>query len=284
VLFLQNITGFTVGRAHEEAGMIKHEAKLIEALSNAPVARLTVLCGASYGAGNYGMCGRAFKPSFLFSWPNAKNAVMGGEQAAMTMRQVTEAAGRRGGEAVDEEALARESREIVDNFNTRSSAIYTSSLLLDDGVINPRDTRDVLAIVLETVSHAQLRSVTPIQFGVARFQAALCSTHKQGDKHEDQQATSHWIPGRPRGQLAHPVPGAGLADQAGALRGRGGRWRLRVRHLDALLRRTNCGTLGPVCCGGEPTWCRRQSRRRVRRAVHARCPHLSGHGKQHACG
>jgi geranyl-CoA carboxylase beta subunit len=169
ILFLQNITGFIVGRAHEEAGMIKHGAKLIQALSNASVPRITVLCGASYGAGNYGMCGRAFKPSFLFAWPNAKTAVMGGEQAAMTMRQVAEAAARRSGEPVDEMALARESREIVDNFNAQSSAVHTSSLLLDDGVIDPRDTRDVLAMVLETVAQAQARPLAPVQFGVARL-------------------------------------------------------------------------------------------------------------------
>ncbi len=169
ILFLQNITGFIVGRAHEEAGMIKHGAKLIQALSNAPVPRITVLCGASYGAGNYGMCGRAFKPCFLFSWPNAKTAVMGGEQAAMTMRQVAEAAARRTGEPMDEQAMARESEEIVDTFNAQSSAIHTSSLLLDDGVIDPRDTREVLGIALETVTQARLRAVSPIQFGVARL-------------------------------------------------------------------------------------------------------------------
>ena len=169
ILFLQNITGFIVGRAHEEAGMIKHGAKLIQALSNAPVPRITLLCGASFGAGNYGMCGRAFKPDFLFSWPNARTAVMGGEQAAMTMRMVAEGAARRAGRAVDEDALAQESREIVDNFNEQSTAIYTSSLLLDDGIIDPRDTRDVLGVVLRTAAAAKARPVIPIQFGVARF-------------------------------------------------------------------------------------------------------------------
>ena len=169
ILFLQNITGFIVGRAHEEAGMIKHGAKLIQALSNAPVPRITLLCGASFGAGNYGMCGRAFKPDFLFSWPNAKTAVMGGEQAAMTMRMVAEGAARRTGRPLDEDALAQESREIVDNFNEQSTAIYTSSLLLDDGIIDPRDTREVLGVVLKAVAAAKARAVVPIQFGVARF-------------------------------------------------------------------------------------------------------------------
>jgi len=169
LVFLQNITGFMVGRDHEEAGMIKHGAKLIQALSNAPVPRITILCGASYGAGNYGMCGRAFKPDFLFSWPNAKTAVMGGEQAAMTMRLVAESAARRSGEPIDDAALARESQEILDTFNAQSSAIHTSSLLLDDGVINPCDTRDVLSLVLDLAAHARTHSVYPVQFGVARL-------------------------------------------------------------------------------------------------------------------
>jgi len=169
LVFLQNITGFMVGRRHEEAGMIKHGAKLIQALSNAPVPRFTVLCGASYGAGNYGMCGRAFKPDLLFSWPNAKTAVMGGEQAAMTMRTVAENAARRGGKEVDEEALAAESRAIVDTFESQSSAIHTSSLLLDDGVIDPRETRAWLGMALATTSDARARAVQPMQFGVARL-------------------------------------------------------------------------------------------------------------------
>ena len=169
ILFLQNITGFIVGRAHEEAGIIKHGAKLIQALSNAPVPRITVLCGSSYGAGNYGMCGRAFKPNFLFTWPNAKTAVMGGEQAAMTMRMVAEGAARRSGRTLPEDELARESQDIIDTFNTQSSAIHTSSLLLDDGILDPRDTRDVLGVVLDTIALAKARPVTPIQFGVARF-------------------------------------------------------------------------------------------------------------------
>lgn len=169
ILFLQNITGFIVGRAHEEAGMIKHGAKLIQALSNAPVPRITLLCGSSFGAGNYGMCGRAFKPDFLFSWPNARTAVMGGEQAAMTMRMVAERAAQRAGRAVDDASLARESQEIVDNFDAQSTAIYTSSLLLDDGILDPRDTREALGIVLRTAALGRTRAVTPIQFGVARF-------------------------------------------------------------------------------------------------------------------
>ncbi|KAF7962428.1 acetyl-CoA carboxylase carboxyltransferase subunit [Cupriavidus sp. UYMU48A] len=167
IIFLQNITGFVVGRAHEEAGMIKHGAKLIQALSNAGVPRLTVLCGASFGAGNYGMCGRAFRPEFLFSWPNARTAVMGGEQAAMTMRMVAESSATRGPRA-DQAALDAESEAIVQTFESQSSAIYTSSLLLDDGVIDPRSTRDVLGVALMACAQAG-RQIHPVQFGVARF-------------------------------------------------------------------------------------------------------------------
>ena len=149
--------------------MIKHGAKLIQALSNAPVPRFTVLCGASYGAGNYGMCGRAFKPDLLFSWPNARTAVMGGEQAAMTMRTVAENAARRGGKPLDEQALEAESRAIVETFESQSSAIHTSSLLLDDGVIDPRETRAWLGMALAMAAQARGRTVQPMQFGVARL-------------------------------------------------------------------------------------------------------------------
>ncbi|MCA0240447.1 MAG: acyl-CoA carboxylase subunit beta [Proteobacteria bacterium] len=169
LVFLQNITGFMVGREHEQAGMIKHGAKLIQALSNAPVPRLTVLCGSSFGAGNYGMCGRAFRPDFLFSWPNARTAVMGGEQAAMTMRLVAENAARRSGRPADEQAIEAESRGIVATFERQSSAIHTSSLLLDDGVIDPRETRAWLGMALTTADQAACRSVQPMQFGVARL-------------------------------------------------------------------------------------------------------------------
>ena len=169
LVFLQNITGFMVGTAHEQAGMIKHGAKLIQALSNAPVTRLTIMCGASYGAGNYGMCGRAFKPDFLLSWPNSKTAVMGGEQAAMTMRLVAENAARRSGKSVDAAEADAQSAAIVHTFESQSSAIYTSSLLMDDGVIDPRETRAWLGMALATADEGAKRTVHPMQFGVARL-------------------------------------------------------------------------------------------------------------------
>ena len=169
IVYLQNTTGFIVGRASEEAGMIKHGSKMIQALTNARVPQITVMCGASFGAGNYGMCGRAFGPRFVFSWPNAKTAVMGGEQAATTMAIVAEAGAKRRGKPLDAEALENEKRAIVENFERQSSAIHTSSLLLDDGLIDPRDTRTVLALALVTCREGDARTVRPVQYGVARF-------------------------------------------------------------------------------------------------------------------
>ena len=168
LLYLQNTTGYIVGRAYEEAGMIKHGSKMIQAVSNAAVPQLTVMCGASFGAGNYGMCGRGYDPRFLFSWPNARTAVMGGEQAAMTMRIVAEGGAKRKGIPVDEAALAAQEKAIIQTFESQQSAIYTSSMMLDDGIIDPRDTRAVLALCLSVCDEAARRSLRPIQFGVAR--------------------------------------------------------------------------------------------------------------------
>ena len=149
--------------------MIKHGAKMIQALTNAKVPQVTIMCGASFGAGNYGMCGRAFAPRFVFAWPNAKSAVMGGEQAATTMAIVAEAGAKRRGTVLDRDALEREKAEIVDNFERQAGAIHTTSLLLDDGIIDPRDTRTVLATVLATCREAEARVVRPVQYGVARL-------------------------------------------------------------------------------------------------------------------
>lgn len=168
IVYLQNTTGYMVGQAYERAGMIKHGSKMIQAVSNATVPQLTVMCGASFGAGNYGMCGRSYEPHFLFSWPNARTAVMGGEQAAKTMRIVAEAGARRKGLVLDEAAVSAQDKAIVDTFESQQSAIATSSLMLDDGVIDPRDTRDVLGLSLTILDEASRRTVRPIQFGVAR--------------------------------------------------------------------------------------------------------------------
>lgn len=167
IIYLNNITGFMVGKSYEEAGIIKHGSKMIQAVTNATVPQITIYCGASYGAGNYAMCGRGFSPRFCFSWPNAKTAVMGGEQAAQTMRIVAEAGMRRKGQ-VDEARLDAMSARIVDLFEGQTSIFTTSAHLLDDGVIDPRDTRDVLANVLAICREAEARNPQPMQFSVAR--------------------------------------------------------------------------------------------------------------------
>jgi geranyl-CoA carboxylase beta subunit len=136
-------------------------------VTNATVPQVTLYCGASFGAGNYGMCGRGFAPRFCFSWPNARTAVMGGEQAAETMRLVTEAGMRRKGE-VDHDRLDAMTRRIVEHFESQMDVFATSAQLLDDGVIDPRDTRAVLAAVLSICREAERRRPQPMQFSVAR--------------------------------------------------------------------------------------------------------------------
>lgn len=168
ILYLNNTTGFMVGRSYEEAGIIKHGSKMIQAVSNATVPQITIYCGASFGAGNYGMCGRGFHPRFCFSWPNAKTAVMGGEQAARTMAIVTEAAMKRKGGEVDADQLEALQKGIVERFDRQMSVFVTSAHVLDDGVIDPRNTRAVLANVLAVCREGDARTPQAMQFGVAR--------------------------------------------------------------------------------------------------------------------
>ena len=168
LVYLNNTTGFMVGRAYEEAGIIKHGSKMIQAVANATVPQITIYCGASFGAGNYGMCGRGFAPRFCFSWPNAKTAVMGGEQAAKTMAIVTEAAMKRQGGEVDQAKLDALQQNIIDRFDRQMSVFVTSAQVLDDGVIDPRDTRAVLSQVLSVCRAAEARQPQAMQFGVAR--------------------------------------------------------------------------------------------------------------------
>ncbi len=166
ILYLQNTTGYIVGKASEEAGMIKHGSKMIQAVSNANVPQITLMCGASFGAGNYGMCGRGYNPRFLFSWPNAQTAVMGAEQAALTMAIVMEAGAKRKGLPVDEEKITGLKKQIVENFEKQQNAFVTSASMLDDGIIDPRDTRNVLGFCLSVCS--ENKKLNPMQFGVAR--------------------------------------------------------------------------------------------------------------------
>ena len=168
LVWLHNTTGFMVGKEAEHAGMIKHGSKQIQALSNARVAQITVICGASFGAGNYGMCGRAFGPRFVFSWPNARTAVMGPQQAADTMGIVMEEAAARKGAALDTQKRDALKQTIVNTFERQMSAFYTSGLLLDDAVIDPRDTRQVLSLTLSLCKQAEQRTLRPMQYGVSR--------------------------------------------------------------------------------------------------------------------
>jgi acyl-CoA carboxylase subunit beta len=169
LIFLQNTTGYMVGKDSEQGGMIKHGSKMIQAVTNATVPQLTIQCGASFGAGNYGMCGRGYAPRFLFSWPSAKTAVMGGEQAARTMQIVTEAGLARKGIAPDPAQSKAQFDKIVAMFEAQADAFYTSGLMLDDGVIDPRDTRAVLGQCLDICAEAAARQLRPMQFGVARM-------------------------------------------------------------------------------------------------------------------
>ncbi|HEY8355851.1 MAG TPA: carboxyl transferase domain-containing protein, partial [Ramlibacter sp.] len=169
IVYLQNTTGYMVGKESEQGGMIKHGSKMIQAVTHATVPQLTIQCGASFGAGNYGMCGRAYAPHFLFSWPSARTAVMGGEQAARTMQIVGEAALARKGIAPDPTRAQAQFDRIVGLFEQQADAFHTSGLLLDDGVIDPRDTRAVLAFCLDTIREGEARTARPLQFGVARM-------------------------------------------------------------------------------------------------------------------
>jgi geranyl-CoA carboxylase beta subunit len=168
ILYLNNTTGFMVGRTYEEAGIIKHGSRMIQAVTNATVPQFTIYCGASFGAGNYGMCGRGFSPRFCLSWPNAKTAVMGGEQAAGTMVEVQKARAARQGAEVDEAQMAAMKDAIIDTFNSQMDALHTSARLLDDGVIDPRHTRDLLAEMMAIAREGDRRAPNRVQFAVAR--------------------------------------------------------------------------------------------------------------------
>ena len=169
IIYLQNTTGYMVGKDSEQGGMIKHGSKMIQAVTGATVPQITIQCGASFGAGNYGMCGRGFDPRFLFSWPNARTAVMGGEQAARTMQIVAEAGLARKGITPDPAQMQQQFDQIVQVFESQADAFHTSGLLLDDGVIDPRDTRAVLIFCLDTCAEAATRQPRPLPFGVARM-------------------------------------------------------------------------------------------------------------------
>ncbi len=169
ILYLQNTTGYMVGREAEQAGIIKHGSKMIQAVSNATVPQLTLQIGASFGAGNYGMCGRAFDPRFIFAWPNNRVAVMGGEQAAKVMSIVTEEKAKREGKPVDRAMLDKMEAGIVKRMDGESAALFATARLWDDGIIDPRDSRRVLAMCLSICREAEIRPLRANTFGVGRF-------------------------------------------------------------------------------------------------------------------
>jgi acetyl-CoA carboxylase carboxyltransferase component len=151
LVFLQNTTGYMVGREYEQAGMIKDGAKMINAVSNSTVPHLTVIMGASYGAGNYGMCGRGYGPRFLFTWPSAKIAVMGPQQLAGVMSIVARQSAESSGRPFDEAADEAQRRAVEEQIERESHAFFMTARLYDDGIIDPRDTRTVLGLSLSAV-------------------------------------------------------------------------------------------------------------------------------------
>jgi geranyl-CoA carboxylase beta subunit len=169
MLFMQNTTGYIVGTKPEQAGMIKHGSKMIQAVRNLEVPRITMMTGASFGAGNYGMCGRGYDPDFLYTFPNARTGVMGGEQAAKTMSEVARGKAAALGQEPDEAVLAKQEAYLANIFDSQSSAFYTSGHMLDDGMIDPRDARKTLGFLLETVWETRHRTVRPNSFGIARM-------------------------------------------------------------------------------------------------------------------
>ncbi|RTZ17516.1 methylcrotonoyl-CoA carboxylase [Vibrio aquaticus] len=156
LIFLQNITGFMVGKKYEEGGIAKNGAKLVMAVACADVPKFTVIIGGSYGAGNYGMCGRAYDPTMMWMWPNARISVMGGEQAAGVLTQVKQQVYERNGEAWNSSDKQQFRQDILETYNTQGHPYYASARLWDDGIIDPMDTREVLAHALNAALNAPI--------------------------------------------------------------------------------------------------------------------------------
>ncbi len=166
IVFLQNITGFMVGQAYESGGIAKDGAKLVTAVASAKVPKITVIVGGSFGAGNYGMCGRAYDPRFLWTWPGSRISVMGGEQAAGVLATVRRDSIERAGDNWSEAEEAAFKQPTIDMFEEQSHPLYASARLWDDGIIDPRKTRDVLGLSLRAAAHAPLEET---RFGVFRM-------------------------------------------------------------------------------------------------------------------
>ncbi|MCO5249237.1 MAG: methylcrotonoyl-CoA carboxylase [Chitinophagales bacterium] len=167
ILFLQNITGFMVGKDYEQAGMIKDGAKMINAVSNSGVPMFTIMMGASYGAGNYAMCGRAYNPRFLFSYPNSMIAVMGSEQLAGVMEMVARAGAQRAGTNYDEKQAEQMKEFMKAEIEKQSNAFFATGQVWDDGIIDPRDTRNVMGLVLTLTNMQEVKGTNA--WGVFRM-------------------------------------------------------------------------------------------------------------------
>lgn len=168
LLFLHNTTGFLVGTEPEQNGIIKHGAKMIQAVTNCTVPTISIVVGGSYGAGNYAMCGRGINPSFMFAWPRTVVSVMGPAQAGSVMRTVAEAKMKRSGE-VDAAVLDAIEQSTIDAMDVRSKALANTARLWDDGMIDPRDTRAIVGFVLDICLEAKVRTLMPSNYGVARL-------------------------------------------------------------------------------------------------------------------
>ena len=166
LLFLQNITGFMVGKDAEAGGIAKHGAKLVTAVACAQVPKITLIVGGSYGAGNYGMCGRAYGPRFLYMWPNSRISVMGGEQAAGVLATITQEQRRREGKEWTAEEEAALKAPIIQRFEMEGSPYFSSARLWDDGVIDPKQTRDILGLSFSASLNAPIPDT---RFGVFRM-------------------------------------------------------------------------------------------------------------------
>lgn len=167
IIFLQNITGFMVGKKYEEEGIIKHGAKLINAVSNSEVPAITIMMGASFGAGNYAMNGRAYQPRFLFTWPNSKIAVMGAEQLTGVMEIIQREAAQKAGIDYDEEQGKQMREYMMQEVEKKSTAYYSTSNLWDDGIIDPRQSRNILGFTLAVVNQQPIKGTG--EFGVFRM-------------------------------------------------------------------------------------------------------------------
>jgi acetyl-CoA carboxylase carboxyltransferase component len=168
LIFLHNTTGYMVGAQYEQAGIIKHGAMMINAVSNSAVPHISILIGASYGAGHYGMCGRAYDPRFLFAWPSAKAAVMGPAQLAGVLSIVSRAAAAAAGRPFDEDADAAMKAMVESQIEAESLPMFLSGRIYDDGIIDPRDTRTVLGLCLSVIHGAPVHG-TRTGYGVFRM-------------------------------------------------------------------------------------------------------------------